>query len=135
MGNQAEMDGWYVDEATGWLHMKLYINEDRTEGGTVIDRQPSQGSSVDDWPKYESAGCDGWQWPGNDIGLGCNWRFNMPHGKHQIFIEIDPPASGAPVCGEIPYPEPGWPVESSEFLFISIEMSMFISPPLHSLCH
>merc|ERR1711970_35263 len=95
------------------LHMKLYINEDRTEGGTVIDRQPSQGSSVDDWPKYESAGCDGWQWPGNDIGLGCNWRFNMPHGKHQIFIEIDPPASGAPVCGEIPYPEPGWPVEST----------------------
>ena len=49
------------------------------------------GATIDDWPTYETGDCEGWQWPGNDIGLGCQWRFNMPHGKHQIFLEIDPP--------------------------------------------
>ena len=117
--NQANMDGWYIDAATGWLHMKLYITEDRTQGGTLVDRRPDLGGE-ENWPTYETAGCDGWQWPGNDMKLGCKWRFNMPHGKHQIFLEVNPPASGAPVCGEIPYPEPGWPTTSKFNIFFRL---------------
>ena len=40
--NQANSDGWFIDAETGWVHMKLYISEDRTKGGTVVDGRPGK---------------------------------------------------------------------------------------------
>ena len=36
--NLADKDSYWHDSTRGWLHIKLIQSEDRTKGGTIVER-------------------------------------------------------------------------------------------------
>ena len=78
--NSATNDAYWHDSDRGWLHVRILINEDRTQGGTVTER--------DSGTQYPYDGDDGWTFF-NSQGIGSKWRMNMEVGEHHIEIQLD----------------------------------------------
>ena len=57
--NLAESDSYWHDSTRGWIHIRLKQTEDRTEGGTIVERdgnEPDQSL----WQTYQYADDRGW---------------------------------------------------------------------------
>ena len=131
--NLAETDSYWHDTTRGWLHIKMIQSEDRTKGGTIIERdgnQPDQSL----WQTYQYSDDPGWnlnspycetplregaadrsqEWCSdefrNDQGIGSRWRMNMAYGEHQLEIKLDSSTlTGEVQCDDFEYPEPPIP--------------------------
>ena len=100
----SDVDTWWHEPATGFVHMKFVAVGSRAEGGEFEERRPD----LEVPPVRTVAGDPGWTDINMGTTIGTRWRHNMVYGEQQIAIKMvheSLPDGEQVVCGDFTEPE------------------------------
>ena len=100
----SDVDTWWHDPDTGFVHMKFVAVGSRAEGGEFEERRPDLEANP-----IRTVGDDpGWTDFNLGTTIGTKWRANMIYGEQQIAIKMvheSLPDAYQVVCGDFTEPE------------------------------